>query len=325
MLLKQISKSNNNKSNNNKSNNNKSNNNKSNNNKSNNNKSNNNKSNNNKSNNNKSNNNKSNNNKSVKTEKNKEKLEFNKEILDKLRLIYSDSDLRNINNYLKTNILTQKKINETIKDIEENNNKKDIYNKIYNDLEKIKNKYISNILKLFNYKDILEKYLKKSEIGKKYVTKPQYKADWNEMEKKIENNFNLNETEDYLNNKYTTNYNLELFKYVYEKIFNINYSDLKNLSELKNIKTKTIKITTKKEFEIDNYKISIDNKKKIEYIGTGLNKIDDKYYFLLPIIADILSSIINNEEYLLLNYLKNEKDLLKNIKSNISIKKNKYN
>ena len=195
---------------------------------------------------NKTSNNKISNKTSNKTLNNKKQVEFSQDNLEELRKINLDSDLRNINNYLKTKVLTQKKINDLIKGLKSKNKNKKIliYNKFLNDLEKIKNKYINNILKLFEYKENLKEYLKNSEILQKYSTKPNYKLVWTQEEKEIEKNLYLNETQDLLDDKYTTNYNLELFKYVCEIIFKIRYDDLKGLSEFKNEKTKRILITS---------------------------------------------------------------------------------
>ena len=257
-------------------------------------------------------------------------VKFNSEIMNELKQIKRDQKYYNLNSFLENNVFTKEKICETIDDLNKINNKKNIKLKILNDLQRMKSIYVNNILQLINYKKKLSDFLKKTDIVKSYTEKPKLIFDTKDI-KEIENKlkiFQINKTK--INNSSKQNINLEILKVVLS-IFNIKLEDLDKLIHIKNkISKKIIKINTNNNLlEIDNYKLKYEkenkSKKKILYYNGEISiKIYEKFYFILPFLADILDSIINNNEYILFDKITDEDELLKTIHNNLPIFINNY-
>ena len=260
----------------------------------------------------------------------KELFILDEKYVSKLELISQFTDLDELNNYMKNKILTSEKLSKTIEELKQNNknNKNNInqsFKKIVGDLKKLQGIYASNILNLFDYKSKLEKYLKKSSILQEYSTIPKYQVEWSSYDNTIEERFGLQENIKEVKDV-TENFNLQLFKCICS-IFDIDIEELKELKQnpLQEDDNTTNKsnneiIVTKNSFSIFGFEYN-GSKKDIIYKKSLSFNIDSKFFLFLPLIADILSGIINNNNFILLKFYKNERKLLEYLKKNISITK----
>ena len=244
---------------------------------------------------------------------------LSREILDELKELSLNSKYTKINNYLQKFVFTKDKITTTKDDILKLENRKKIQESLLNNVNTLKDTYIENILELMEYKKKIKSYLKVSEILKSYTNKPTVNLKSNidiekklkifEKDKKYKNNNK--------NNKELETLNFHILGNVM-KMFDLKTDELEKMDELKND-------TGNKELEIDYYnkKLIIDNyeyNKKITYRGAIQElKIYKKFFYLLPLITDILGTIINNNSYLLLSDLNDEDNLLKNIQKSLPI------